>query len=371
MLGVATAIAALAWWAWEPRAQTETPIEPRAELAGAGERAAQAALWRERFERATQTLETYRQHSRYPQGSRPASEQADQLQPYASVVEDHALKLPGQAADETVKLRAVQERIYLQGEESSRVTLALIDAKGQTQPLRVLRAWLREVTPPTQGSLFPVIPVPFNDEGSDADSTAGDRVFSTRVQPSTQGFAQLSGQLRLEVHLQHGNHPGFAYFDFYVTATPPATWAGAVRENTEGGSLNFDLPVLVKQAGRYVVTGVVDDARGVPYAHLTYNDEMVAGAGRFRLVLFGRLMHDAPPAFPLTLRDVVAFRLNHSGHPDRSLLPQRQGAVHTSARHDLATFSNAEWTDDARQRYLAELSKDAEEARRRLAELGG
>jgi hypothetical protein len=400
LLASAAAISALAWWAWEPHVRAETPSTtvsasqgavgnlaalPRAPALaassapftapftaqGARERAAQAALWRERFERATQTLETYRQHSRYPQGSRPAAEQADQLQPYAPVIEDHALKMPGQAADETVKLRAMQERIYLQGEESAQVTLALVDAQGQAQALRVVRASLREVTAATQGSLFPVVPALFNDEGSGADSAAGDRVFSTRVQPSTQGFAQLSGQLRLEVHLQHGNHAGFAYFDFYVTATPPALWSGPVRESTDGGSLNFDLPVQVKQAGRYVVTGVVDDAHGAPYAHLTYNDELPAGPGQVRLMLFGKLMHDAPPAFPLTLRDVVAFRLNESGHPDRAHLPERRGSVHTSARHPLAAFSSAEWMDDARQRYLAELSKDAEQARRRLAELGG
>jgi hypothetical protein len=398
--GMALAIAALWWWSWEPapyapytagavQAQpvalpsataasasgNTTVARPPFNAQGARERAAQVALWQERLARATQSLDTYRQHTRYPPGSRPASEQPDQLRPYDPVTEDHALKKPGESPDTSVKLRTTQERLFLQGEESTRLTVALLDNNGQAQPLRVVRAAVREITPNNQGSLFPNVPVPFNDEGTDGDAAADDRVHSARLQPSAQGFAGLTGQLRLEVHLEHrganGLAQGFTYFDVYVTALPPATWAGPVRESTDGGSLNFDLPVQVREPGRYVVTGVVDDAAGRPYAHLTYNDVLPAGNGRFRLMLFGKLMHDAPPAFPLALRDVVAFRLREEGHPDRLLMPQRTGRVHVSARHALTSFSNDEWSDDARQRYLAELSSDVEEAKRRLNLLGG
>lgn len=395
--GTGLTIAALWWWSLDSRplaaAAQAQPAAPQTAVgsassttaastqrvpfsaAGARERAAQIALWQERLARATQTLDTYRQHTRYPQGSRPASEQPDQLRPYDPIEEDHALKTPGQSADDSVKLRTTQERIFLQGEESTRLTLALVDNRGQLQPLRVVRASVREITPPAQGSLFPVVPIGFNDDGVDGDAVAGDRVMSARLQPTAQGFAGLTGQLRLEAHLEHrgaqGLAQGFTYFDVYVTALPPATWAGAVRESTEGGSLNFALPVQVREAGRYVVTGVVDDANGKPYAHLTFNDTVPAGAGEFRLVVFGKLLHDAPPVFPLALRDVVAFRLREEGHPDRLLMPQRAGRVHVSGRHALATFSNIEWSDDARQRYLAELSSDVEEARRRLDLLGG
>lgn len=395
--GMALAIAALWWWSYEPAQRSAAQAQPVAmqstaasnadrsdrpaparapfNARGARERAAQVALWQERLARATQSLDAYRQHTRYPPGSRPASEQPDQLRPYDPVTEDHALKKPGEAADDSVKLRTTQERIFLQGDESTRITVALIDNNGQAQPLRVLRAAVREITPNGQGSLFPNVPVPFNDEGADGDAAAGDRVHSARLQPSVQGFAGLTGQLRLEVHLEHrganGLAQGFTYFDVYVTALPPAAWAGAVRESTDGGSLNFDLPVHVREPGRYVVTGVVDDATGKPYAHLTYNDVLPAGSGRFRLMLFGKLMHDAPPMFPLALRDVVAFRLREEGHPDRLLMPQRAGRVHVSARHALTGFSNDAWSDDARQRYLAELSSDVEEAKRRLDSLGG
>jgi hypothetical protein len=400
ILGATLAFAALWWWSWEPTpaatgtVQAQPAVLPGAKAAaalaapnntgatrapfraqGTRERATQIALWQERLARATQTLDAYREHTRYPPGSRRASQQPDQLRPYEPVTEDHALKKPGESPDDSVKLRTTQERIFLQGDESTRITLSLVDNNGQVQPLRVLRAAVREITPNNQGSLFPNVPVAFNDEGADGDAAAGDRVHSARLQPSAQGFAGLSGQLRLEVHLEHrganGLSQGFTYFDVYVTALPPATWAGAVRESTDGGSLNFDLPVQVREPGRYVVTGVVDDAAGKPYAHLTYNDVLPAGSGRFRLMLFGKLMHDAPPAFPLVLRDVVAFRLREEGHPDRLLMPQRAGRVHVSARHALTSFSNDEWTDDARQRYLAELMRDVEDAKRRLDSLGG
>jgi hypothetical protein len=75
------------------------------------------------------------------------------------------------------------------------------------------------------------------------------------------------------------------------------------------------------------------------------------------------------PTFPLTLRDVVAFRLREEGHPDRALMPRRDGAVHVSAKHAAGAFSDAAWSSEERSRYLAELSRDVEEARNQVDRL--
>jgi hypothetical protein len=337
--------------------------------AGQPSREAQLALWQRRLERAEQVRDTYAGSTRYPHTSRPADEQADQMYPNEPVVEEHPLREPkGQAAG-GVRLRTTQERVFVQGDESVRFSVALVDNEGQMLPLRVLSANAREVTPATVASLYPVLPVAFNDDGTNGDGAAGDREFTAVLQPSAQGFAKLAGQIRLEVFLEGRGERGFTYFDIYVTAESPAAWSGRVREVVEGGSLNFYLGATVREPGRYVVTGRIDDADGQPVALLTFNDEVGGGDTEFRLSLFGKLLRDAQPAMPLTLRDVVAFRLREEGHPDRALMPRLNDAVHVSGKHALASFSDAEWSAEERSRYLAELTRDVEEARNKVDQL--
>ena len=91
------------------------------------------------------------------------------------------------------------------------------------------------------------------------------------------------------------------------------------------------------------------------------------------MTLFGKLVRDAKPAFPLVVRDVDAFLLRPDVFPDRSLMPRLVGKVHTSQEYPLVTFSDAEWSGEERARYLAELGRDVERAQeqvRRLAKGG-
>jgi hypothetical protein len=384
----------IGWWvvAWQADAKSDAVVAavPAARTAAASapsrhavapfsasgqqSREAQLALWQQRLERADQALLAYTAHTRYPHTSRPAEEQADQMFPNDPVVEEHPLREPGsksgKAAD-GVRLRTTQERVFVQGDESVRFTVALVDDQGEALPLRVLNANAREVTPPTVASLYPALPVTFADDGSNGDRRAGDREFTTTLRPAAQGFAKLAGQIRLEVFMEGGGQRGFTYFDIYVTPDAPAVWSGRVRDAVENGSLNFYLGAAVREPGRYVVTGRVDDADGQPVALLTFNDEVGRGDTEFRLSLFGKLVRDAEPALPLTLRDVVAFRLREEGHPDRALMPRLNGAVHVSAKHALASFSAAEWSAEERSRYLAELTRDLEEAQKKVDQLSG
>ncbi|MED5622003.1 choice-of-anchor X domain-containing protein [Ideonella sp. BN130291] len=337
--------------------------------AGLQAREAQLQLWQLRLERARASLEGYRAATRYPHESRPIAEHPDQVHPNEPITEEHALRSPDGKLVQGVKLSTSQERVFVQGQESVRFTVAVRDEAGAAQPLRVLRAAAREVPAPNTASYFPVLPVEFNDEGAAGDATAGDRVFSTRLQPASQGFARLAGAIRVEVFLEYRGQQGATYFDIFYTPEPPATWAGGVREAMEDGSLNFYLKAQVREPGRYVVTARVDDATGKPFALLTFNDEVAAGAQEFRLGLFGKLVRDGKPAFPLALRDVEALLLRPDTFPDRSLMPRRAGKVHTSAVHALASFADAEWSGEERTRYLAELNRDLQDAQQHVNQL--
>ncbi len=101
-----------------------------------------------------------------------------------------------------------------------------------------------------------------------------------------------------------------------------------------------------------------------------FNDELRAGTQEIRLPVFGKLIRDEQPAFPLRLRDVEAFLLKPDAHPDRVMLPRLAGILHTSRTYALNEFSEASWQSAERDRYLAELQRDVDGARRALEPLG-
>jgi len=212
--------------------------------------------------------------------------------------------------------------------------------------------------------------VVFSDDGTGADDASGDGTYSGRLTPVSQGFQNYGGTIRLLVELTADAEQGVAHFDVVYTPDVPATWAG-VREALEAGSLNFYLKAQVRTAGRYVVSARVDDANGVPFALLQFNDEVAAGIREFKLQVFGALVLDKRPAFPLRLRDVDGFLLIPDKFPDRSTMARQPGVVHVSAIYARSRFSAAEWNSEERQRYLEEYGKDAETARRQVEELSG
>jgi hypothetical protein len=339
--------------------------------AGLQARQAQRELWQQRVARAQATLDAYRQSTRYPHESQPISEHPDQVYPNQPIVEEQALRMTGgKAGADAPRLRTTQERVFVQGNETVRFSVSLQDSAGRTLPLRIVRASAHEVPPPGTASLYPDVAMDFNDEGQSGDAAAGDGVFGVALQPAAQGFAGLLGQIRVEVFLQHGQQQGFTYFDIVYTAEPPAVWQAGVREALHDGSLSFDLKAVVRESGRYVVTGRLDDADGKPFALLSFNEEVAAGVQEIRLTLFGKLVRDAKPAFPLTLRDVDAFLLRPDTFPDRKLMPRLAGPVHVSKDYPLASFADTEWTSEERSRYLAELSRDLTEAQARVEQLG-
>lgn len=362
-----------------PQATTATAQQPAAvasaapaaaPLSAAGQQARQAqlALWQQRLARAEQVLESYRASTRYPYESRPITEHPDQVRPFEPIAEDLALRTPGREPAKGVRIKTTQERVFASGQESIRFTVAAYDDDGKSLPLLVTRATAFDVPDPRQVTGRPQVPVAFNDAGLEPDAQAGDGVQSARLQPATQGFADYAGTIRVQVYLNQNGKLGNVYFDVVYSPQVPAEWAG-VRETLNNGSLDFLLKARVAVAGRYVVSARVDDAQGRPFALLSFNDEVGTGDQEFRLRLFGKLVRDGEPAFPLRLRDVEGFLLLPDRFPDRSMMRRLAGTVHTSASYALTVFSDAEWTSEERERYLAEYARDTNEAREQVERL--
>jgi hypothetical protein len=232
-------------------------------------------------------------------------------------------------------------------------------------PLVITRAQARGITYGANRPT-PLVTVPFADDGAGLDTAANDGSYAGVLAPGQTGLAGFNGTIRTEVRHNVGGKSGAVLFDVIYTPELPAVWTGPVREAVENGSLSFYLKAEVRMPGRYVINGRVDDARGKPFALLTFNDVLGPGPNEIRLTVFGKLMRDQDAAMPLTLRDVDGYLLKENADPDRALMPRLGGRVHTSKAYAVNGFSDAEWQSEERSRYLTEFSKDLAEARGRL-----
>jgi hypothetical protein len=312
-----------------------------------------------------QTYCSYRNGTKYPQESRPISENPDQVYPNHPVEDAHAMRTDGKA-DPDVQIKTSQSHVYVASGESVVFTVRAVNKDDKTLPLIVTRAIASGVTP-RGARTGPQITMTFADDGTNGDAAPGDGTFTGVLTPSATGLAGFNGTVRVEVKYNVGDKPGTVLFDLIYTSETPALWSGPIREAVEDGSLNFYLKTDVRIAGRYIVSGRVDDAKGKPFALVTFNDVLSAGPNEIRLTVFGKLMRDQEPTFPLTLRDVDAYLLKEDTDPDRALMPRIQGTAYVSKSYSPKRFSDSEWHSEERSRYLTELSKDVGQAKDALA----
>ncbi len=320
----------------------------------------------QQLELVSHTLCSYRDGTRYPNSSRPISEHPDQVRPNDPVTESHAMRKDGGGTDASVRISTSQSRVFLASGEAAAFSLTATDNEGRKLPLFVTRAQARGLNFQGQREVAPVT-LAFADGGVGADAVAGDGVFSGLLAPAQTGLAGFNGTIRTEVKYSVGERTGVVLFDVIYTPEIPATWSGQIREAQENGSLNFYMKAEVRRAGRYIVTGRVDDAKGHPFALATFNDTLAVGTREVRLTVFGKLMRDAEPVFPLTLRDIDGYLLKEDTDPDRALMARIVGPAYVSKSYPAKSFSDGEWQSEERTRYLTELGKDVELAKAALS----
>ncbi|RTL32522.1 MAG: hypothetical protein EKK53_29410 [Burkholderiales bacterium] len=379
--GLAAAVVAglIAWWAWPGRVSTvpapavaagpahlPLPASAAASKLGSGspfteaalrEREAQRALLVKRLERAQLTLATYREQTRYPHDSRPIAEHPDQVRPFEPIRESLPLRFPGtKGAVPGVRILTTQDRVFMSGDEVVKVSVTAQDDTGRTLPLLITRAVAFDLPDPRQAAGRPQLALNF---------TGSEGVYSAEFQPARTAFADFAGTLRLQLTLSQDGRQGVVNFDVVYQPLVPAEW-GAISDRAADGSLDFMVGLNVKQPGRYVVNARVDDARGQPFALVSFNEVLGAGMQSARLRVFGKLLRDGAPAMPLRLRDLQGFLLLEDRFPDRAMLPRREGVVHRSGSYALKSFSDAEWTSEERDRYLAELGRDVSQLQGQL-----
>ncbi|MBC3871178.1 choice-of-anchor X domain-containing protein [Undibacterium oligocarboniphilum] len=307
---------------------------------------------------ADQTLCQYQDSTRYPNYSRPIAEHPDQVYPNQLITESHPMRKKGGGTDQEVQIQTTQSRVYLAAGESVQFTIQAKNKSGQMLPLITDRALARGITYNASREA-PQSPVAMSDSGREGDQVAGDGIYSGVLNPAQTGLASFNGTIRTELSYTVNGQAGVVLFDVIYSPEVPAIWAGPVRESTEGGALRFILKANVQMPGRYIVHGRVDDARGKPFALVSFNDLLPQGSNDIPLVVAGNLLRDQTPVFPLTLRDVDAYLLKENTDPDRALMPRIEGTAYVSKTYPLKTFSDTEWSSEERSRYLTEFEKDA------------
>lgn len=384
-LGVAAAV--LGWWVVSREAPEEgAPKQAAAAVPQSGsmpffaaaavqaapgaagtERAVRIAQLKEQLALTDHTYCSYRNNTRYPHSSRPIAEQPDQVYPNKQVTDTHPMRLEGGGVDRAIQIQTSQSRVFMASGETVEFSLRAVDSNGAPQPLVVTRALAKGIV--FNGRSTPTVVVPFADDGTGADAVAGDGAFSGALAPAQSALATFNGTVRTIVSYSVNGRAGSVIFDIIYSPELPAVWAGPPREVNENGSLVYVLKANVRTAGRYIVTGRVDDAHGQPFALATFNDLLTTGPQEIRLLVFGKLLHDQKPAMPLTLRDVDGYLLKENVDPDRALMPRLQGRVLTGTSRSPNAYSDAEWQGEERTRYLTEFGKDLQLARSELARL--
>lgn len=303
---------------------------------------------------------SYLQHTRYPHASRPAAQHPDQLYPNQPVRESNPMRIDGGDSDPGVLVQTAQSRVYLAAGETVEFSLRAVDAHGAALPLVVTRA-LAQGMGATGNRPAPRVTLAFSQDD--------DGHWRATFAPQAGALAGFHGTIRSEVRFSAAGRAGVVLFDVIYSPELPAVWAGAPREAIGADALEFTLPLDVRLAGRYVVSGRIDDALGRPFTLASFNELLGQGMQSVALRVHGKLLHDADPAppLPLVLRDVEGYLLRENADPDRLLLARREGPVLVSRTLSLAGVPDHVWQSEERSRYLAEYAKDRAAARERLA----
>ncbi|MBD8543753.1 hypothetical protein IFU00_15825 [Oxalobacteraceae sp. CFBP 8761] len=303
---------------------------------------------------------SYLQHTRYPHASRPAAQHPDQLYPNQPVRESNPMRIDGGDSDPGVLVQTAQSRVYLAAGETVEFSLRAVDAHGAALPLVVTRALVQGMGATGSRPAPRVTP---------AFSQDDDGHWRATFAPQAGALAGFHGTIRSEVRFSVNGRAGVVLFDVIYSHELPAIWTGVPREAIGPDALEFTLPLDVRLAGRYVVSGRIDDALGRPFALASFNELLGQGMQSVALRVHGKLLHDADPAppLPLVLRDVEGYLLRENADPDRLLLARREGPVLVSRTLSLAGVPDHVWQSEERSRYLAEYAKDRAAARERLA----
>jgi hypothetical protein len=204
--------------------------------------------------------------------------------------------------------------------------------------------------------------LPLNDRGAEGDLEAGDLTYSIALDATAlPGFERYNGPVRLDVAFTTpaSGEVAHASLDFLLTAAPPARFDGRVGETLTAGGLALRVGLEVERPGRYVVQGLLFDARGEPVGLAVDRPQLATGPAEATLLFFGLLFHESDAQAPFVLRTVTGYRLPEADEPARLDLAPLPGEYRTRP-YPRSAFSRDEWQSTSKDRRLDALRDLAE-----------
>lgn len=226
---------------------------------------------------------------------------------------------------------------------------------------RVLRVDSRKLEP--LGTLA------LNDRGEQGDR-AGDGIYSIDVDAASVPALKAGGaMIRVEVDFQVPGIDGVthAVLQFQLGLVEPARFDGRVEEQLKPSGLWLSVGLEVREAGRYVVQGLLFDAKDKPIGFAVHRADLESGKHMAPLQFFGLLFHEASAPGPYVLRTVTGYRLPNGDEPHRAdMNPLR--SEHRTKDYKLSDFSASEWESEQKDAHLKTLAEYVEDDREKVLE---
>jgi hypothetical protein len=215
-----------------------------------------------------------------------------------------------------------------------------------------------------------------NDDGRDADVSAGDGIYTVSLVPSAlPELASYNGLLRLDVELGRGAgarrvegdaSPARAALDFRLTSAPPAAFVGIAGERLTNDGLELVAELEVREAGRYFVQGLLFDSSDRPLGIAVARPSLEVGRAMVPLLYWGLLFHEANAVGSFTFRTLTGHRLPDAGEADRTDIASWEGSYRTRS-YALGEFSEKEHESAAKSRKVQALVDLAAQSPKRAA----
>jgi len=184
----------------------------------------------------------------------------------------------------------------------------------------------------------------------------------------------VSPEVRLRDYLAYSQYPDFsrpadADSPEFHEMRPSRFSSDGARVTAWGipvlraGSLLIPFQVDVRSTGRYAFSTLVKQSNRGKFAVLTLDREMKVGTHTVEFVLFGKILRDGSPAFPLFAEGIAGERIPtekqlEAAATTGTTLEGRLPLFRQELRIDgfsASAFSAAEWNSAEKQKKIAEL----------------
>ncbi len=281
---------------------------------------------------AGRAADEYRRLAQYPPWSRPFGE--DGADPILRDREVSPIEAAGPDGEEPI-LTVFPDQVGFEAPDPV-LLYAFLMRDGARVAAEAITATL------TTETLQPLGEIAFRDDGLAGDRSAGDLVYTARIELDEAFYPELSDSFLARVRAITADQQERTAATGFLYSNPHAQLTGQYRDTIVDGSLAIDAEIEVTRAGRFHLEGTLysaDGALGLAEAHTAA--DLPAGRHWLRLVFFGRILHQRGVDGPYLLRFLALSTTTRMPNAKNRLVEH----AHRTAGYRFAQFSEAPFDD--------------------------